>query len=295
MKGIRDIKRRIKAVKSTGQITRAMQLVSAAKMKQAQEQALSNRHYSFLLYEMARSLQEHLQELKHPLLEDRPIQNRGILCISTNKGLCGALNSSLLRLINHLPRETTHFICSGKKALQSLARLQCSILAEFEIPEKPSFHSIQNLLTYMIELFLDGQIDTIEVAYSGFVNTLVQEACLEKIVPIIDLKSSIERLEKQYKIAVSELDKDDRMFHFEPSKEDILDSLPLLFVKQNIYHCFLEARAAEHSARMVAMKTATDNSKNLIQELTLEYNKARQSMITQEILEISASTLAQQK
>lgn len=293
MKGIRDIKQRIQSVKNTGQITKAMQLVAAAKMKQAQDQALANRHYSFLLCEMASTLREHIQNLEHSLLEARPMTNRGIIVISTNKGLCGSLNTNLLRLLSHLPKHNTHFACCGKKALQALARTQCSILAEFEVPEKPSFHSIQPLLRYMITLFMEGKIDTIEVAYPSFINTLMQEAVLEKVVPIIDLEASLERLQKQYKIPPSTLPKDTRQMNFEPSQEALLAEIPLLFVKQSIYHSFLEARAAEHSARMVAMKTATDNSKNLIQDLTLEYNKARQALITQEILEISAATLAQ--
>lgn len=292
MKGIRDIKRRIKAVKNTGQITRAMQLVAAAKMKQAQQRTLSHRPYALLFHQVVSCLGNRIDKLVHPLLEARPVKKRGILCISSDKGLCGPLNTNLARAIQAIPKDSAHFICAGDKALQALSRIQYSVLADFKVADKLSFHAIKTIAEYMLQLYLDGTIDTIEVLYPSFINTLIQETLTEKLAPIDDLSASLEGLRKTYKLKLKDTQSDNRRFEFEPTSALLLEEVPLLFIKQKIYHAFLEARAAEHSARMVAMKTATDNAKKLIQSLNLEYNKARQAMITQEILEIASSSLA---
>lgn len=291
MKGIRDIKRRIKAVKNTGQITKAMQLVAAAKMKQAQQRTLAHRPYALLFHQVVSSLGSRIDTLAHPLLEPRVVQKRGILCISSDKGLCGPLNTNLTRAIQAIPKDSAHFVCAGDKALQALSRLQYSVLADFEVPDKLSFHAIKTVAEFTLKLYTEGTIDTIEILYPSFINTLIQDTQLEKLAPIDDLAASLEGLKKTYKLPLA-TSVDARKIEFEPTAAAILEEIPLLFIKQKMYHAFLEARAAEHSARMVAMKTATDNAKKLVQSLSLEYNKARQAMITQEILEIASSSLA---
>ncbi len=292
MKGIRDIKRRIKAVKNTGQITKAMQLVAAAKMKQAQQRNLAHRPYALLFHQVVACLQNRIHNLSHPLLEARPIKKRGILCISSNKGLCGPLNTNIIRALQAIPKDSAHFICSGEKVLQALSRMQYSVLADFKVEDKLSFHSIKVIAEYMIKLYQEGTIDTIELLYPSFINTLMQETLNEILAPIDNLSASLNALRKSYKISQKDLQADTRSFEFEPSATLLLQEIPPLFIKQKIYHAFLEARASEHSARMVAMKTATDNAKTLIQDLSLEYNKARQAMITQEILEIASASSA---
>lgn len=289
MKGIRDIKRRIKAVKNTGQITKAMQLVAAAKMKQAQQRSLAHRPYALLFHQVFACLQNRMGTFSHPLLESRPVKKRGILCISSDKGLCGPLNTNSIRALQAIPKDSAHFICAGDKALQALSRMQYSILADFKVEDKLSFHSIKVIAEYMIKLYEEGTIDTLELLYPSFINTLVQELMHETLAPIDNLESTLKALRKSYKISHKDLQGDTRSFELEPSATILLQEIPPLFIKQKIYHAFLEARAAEHSARMVAMKTATDNAKTLIQSLNLEYNKARQAMITQEILEIASA------
>lgn len=292
MKGIRDIKRRIKAVKNTGQITKAMQLVAAAKMKQAQQRNLAHRPYALLFHQVVACLENRIDKLSHPLLEARPVKKRGILCISSDKGLCGPLSTNLIRAIQGVSKDSAHFICAGEKALQALSRMQYSVLADFKVEDKLSFHSIKVMAEYIIQLYEAGTIDTLELLYPSFVNTLMQETIHEILAPIDNLRTSLNALRKSYKIHLRDIPSDHRSFEFEPSATLILQEIPPLFIKQKIYHAFLEARAAEHSARMVAMKTATDNAKTLIQSLSLEYNKARQAMITQEILEIASASSA---
>lgn len=292
MKGIREIRQRIKAVKNTAQITRAMQLVSASKMKKAQENALTNRPYSVLLEEIMVALSSRLDEVENPFMVDRPVRNRGILTISTDRGLCGPLNSNMFRMITKLEGDL-QFVTIGKKGTQFLSRGNYNLLADFELPDHVAFDDVRIVIEYVMNMYLDGRIDTIEVLYPAYVNTLVQEPVLQKLAPIVDMHEALAKVRKRFGAVESSLPKDDRVMIFEPSKSLMVNQLPTFFLKHELYHCILEARASEHSARMVAMKSATDNAKHLIEDLNLEYNKARQAGITQEILEISASMIAQ--
>lgn len=291
MKGIRDIRQRIKAVKSTAQITRAMQLVSASKMKKAQDNALTNRPYAVLLEEIMVALSDRLDQVENPFLVQRAVKTRGVLAISTDRGLCGPLNSNLCRLITKLEGDI-QFISLGKKATQFLSRGNYNLVADFELPDRVTFNDVNTVLEYLMGRYLDGEIDTIEVLYPAYVNTLLQEPILQKLAPLVDMHEALDKLRRRFGSVESSLPKDERVMLFEPSKSLMVNALPTFFLKHELYHCILESRASEHSARMVAMKTATDNAKNLIEDLNLEYNKARQAGITQEILEISASMIA---
>tara|TARA_B100001248_G_scaffold262589_1_gene259793 strand:+ start:92948 stop:93826 length:879 start_codon:yes stop_codon:yes gene_type:complete len=291
MKGLREIKGRIKAVKNTAQITKAMQLVAASKMKRAQDNALAKRPYSLLLTEILESVAPKLEGLKHPLLEKRTINKRGVLVVATDKGLCGALNSNLFRSILAM-REEARFVAIGRKATQYLSLASCELLADFTVKDSVPFQEVRMVVEYMMKLYEDGEIDTIEVLFPSFKNTLVQEPILETLVPFGSLTEGLKALRKRHGVEEKPHAEDNREMLFEPTVQAILDELPTLFVKHEIYYRILEAKASEHSARMVAMKTATDNANNLIDDLTLEYNKARQANITQEILEISAASMA---
>ena len=288
MANTRDIRRRIKSVKNTSQITRAMQLVAASKMKKAQDSALLGRPYAELLFEMLSSLGDHLVDFRHPLLENRSVAHRGIILISSDRGLCGPLNSNLFRLLGDIDRET-RFVCLGRKATQFLTRTGRNLVAEFTMSDNVGFNEVRPAVELMIKSYMEEEVDTIEVLYSRFINTLVQEATL---LPLLPLSSLTEVLARQAELSEREVIEDPREIQFEPGPEEILADLLNLFLKQEIYHKVLEAKASEHSARMVAMKTATDNANNLIDDLTLAYNKVRQASITQEILEISAATLS---
>jgi F-type H+-transporting ATPase subunit gamma len=296
MKGIREIKTRIKAIKSTSQITKAMQLIAAFKMKRSQQMLIANRPYALLFEEILSSAFAQLEpdSIQHPLIGERPIRSRGILVISTDRGLCGALNSNLFRLIQPI-ESSAKFVTIGRKASQYLHRTNRSILADFQISDAAHFSEIRLVIEYMLECYINNEIDTIEVLYPHFVNVLKQDSCLDKLVPILNVEEALKQLGKRInnKNPDTTADNDKRLMLFEPDAKTILDNLIPLFVKYELYERLLEARASENSARMVAMKNATDNAEQLLSDLTLEYNKARQAAITQEIVEIAGASLNQ--
>lgn len=289
MKGIREIKHRIKSVKNTAQITRAMQLVAASKMKKAQSAALAGRPYSLLMAEILQSLIDNVERIEHPFFQERPVECRGVLIISTDKGLCGALNTNLMRHLSDI-QGPTRFITMGRKAAQFLARSGKDVWADFSITDQASFSEVRPAAEMLIRSYLEGKIDRVDVLYTRFINTLKQEVVLAPLLPLSGLESSLEMLKKRAGKNPHDRIEDDRPICFEPNPQALIEALPELFIKQEIYQMTLEAKASEHSARMVAMKSATDNAKALVEDLTLEYNKARQAAITQEILEIAAST-----
>jgi F-type H+-transporting ATPase subunit gamma len=297
MGNLRDIKNRIKSVKNTGKITRAMQLVAASKMKKAQDTAIAGRPYAQLMAELLNAIQQslHDEEFHHPLLDERPVKKRGIILISTDKGLCGGLNTNLFRKVIDLGAENARFLTVGRKASQFVTRTRRELLADFTVTDQSRFIEVRPVVEYALKAYLDGEIDTIEIVYTRFINNLKQEPVAVSIVPLVEVKAVLADIKAAKSYSADEpIANDDRGFKFEPSPSIILDQLLSLFVKREIYHMVLEAKASEHSARMVAMKTATDNAKTLVEDLTLQFNKARQAAITQEILEISAATLAAQ-
>lgn len=289
MANTRDIRRRIKSVKNTAQITKAMQMVAASKMRKAQEAALAGRPYAEGLDRMIHNLRERAEEITHPLWrtphEGLPAL---VLVISTDKGLCGALNTNLLREVVTLPPDTT-FVTIGKRAKAFIARCGRPLLADFEISEKASYRECREVSQFLIDRFLAGEASSVSVLFTRFINTLVQKPEQTEILPVRQLKGT----------GIALAGKDDSLektakldYHYEPSASAVLSELLPAHIHFQVYHMILEARASEHSARMVAMKSATDNAKSLIKDLTLEYNKVRQAGITNEILEIAAAQLA---
>lgn len=294
MKGIREIRERIKSINSTSQITRAMQLVAAFNMRRAQEKAKKGRSYALLLAEILASLVEHAQDLKHPLLDEREIKCRGILVISTDRGLCGPLNTNLFRLLLDV-EPTAKFVSIGRKAKQFLSRSKRDLIADFTISDRANFSEVRVVVEFMLKAYLEGKIDTLEVLFPRFENTLVQTPHLEPLLPLSNLSKELEKLHKRLERDEYDLSlKEDRDMLLEPEANAILAELPEMFIKQEIYQMILEAKACEHSARMVAMKKATENAKDLVKSLKREYNKARQTLITQELLEIAAATASAQ-
>ena len=297
MANLRDIRRRIKSVKNTRQITRAMQLVSSSKMKRAQEAAVAGRPYALLLADLLDTVDEKLNladtEIKHPFFEKREVKTRGILVLSTDKGLCGPLNMNLFRKIIDEIKSKATFVTVGRKAKQFISRTKRDLLADFSVSDKVAFAEIRPMLKLLLNAYRNGEIDTIEVAYPSFVNVLVQEPVIQPLLPIVGLQEVLDQLNKRVADLPSlEARTDSREMLFEPSVESVLDELPDLYVKVIAHQLLLESRAAEHCARMVAMKAATDNASTLVDDLTLDYNKARQAAITQEILEIAAASAA---
>jgi len=286
MPNTRDIRNRIRGVSNTQKITRAMQLVAASKMKKAQNRALEGRAYAQLMARMMASLSDKAEDFSHPFMEERTIKKRGILVIGTDRGLCGSLNANLFREVAKIDRSDAAYVTIGRKARQFISRTSRELLADFSISEQAQFKELRPVIEFMIREFSEGRIDTIEILYPRFRNTLIQEAIL---LPLLPLTEQMEYVQEAIKTAGEVAIEDDREIVFEPAAEIILTELLERFVKRQAYQNLMDARASEHSARMVAMKAATDNANKLTDSLTLQYNKARQAGITQEILEITAA------
>jgi F-type H+-transporting ATPase subunit gamma len=289
MASTRDIRRRIKSVKNTRQITKAMELVAASKMKKAQQVALAGRAYAQLLAKMLARLTPRLAEVKHPFLVQREIKTRGILLVTTDKGLCGPLNANLFKLVVEVKTPAKYFSI-GRKGSQFLARAKRDLVADFHVSDKLAFAEVKVVVDLMVKAYLDGEIDTIEVIYPRYKNTLVQEPTVRPVLPLASLAEFLAAAQTEAGPATESVD--DRDMLFEPGAAEVLEALIPFYVNRLIYQLVLSARASEHSARMVAMKTAKDNATSLLGDLTLEYNKARQAAITAEILEIAAAQFA---
>jgi F-type H+-transporting ATPase subunit gamma len=290
----RDIRRRIKSVKNTAQITKAMQMVAASKMRKAQLAALASRPYaqelSRLLLPFASMEFDH-ESGGQPLLQNRKGGRDLVLLVSTDKGLCGALNTNLLREVSHFDPETTDFVCVGKKGLQFLARAKRTVLAEFHLKDNFSFFDAQAVAKFCLDRFLEGHVNRVTVLYSHYVNTLTQNPSQRVVVPVQSFDVGHAELGRDNAPSDTEVKSEVAEYILEPNQMDFLNSLLPHFVFYKIFHIILESRASEHSARMVAMKSATDNAKQIIKDLTLEYNKIRQASITTEILEIATAQM----
>lgn len=291
MKGMREIRNRIKAVKSTGQITHAMELVAASKMKKAQQSAELGRAYATLLMDLTESVGDEIRRVVARKLQLSEGTKRLVIVFSTDKGLCGGLNTNIFKALSEIPQDAD-FISVGIRAARFIARSGRKLLANFRISDYVKFSETRKIADFAMKTAKEGGYGSIEVLYPIFVNTLRQEPTLVKIAPVDDMDWFIKRLKHSYKLDVAEHPKEDRRFVFEPSVDEIAANLPAFYINQAIHYMALDAKASEHSARMVAMKSASDNADSLIQNLTLEYNKARQSAITTEILELAASAQA---
>jgi F-type H+-transporting ATPase subunit gamma len=287
MPSTRDIRRRIKSVKNTRQITRAMELVAASKMKKAQQVALAGRPYANLLSDVLVALVDGIEDASHPFLVQREVKTRGILLVTTDKGLCGPLNANLFKLITEI-KTPAKFYAIGRKGAQYLARTKRALVGDFQIHDRVPFSEVKVVAEFMIKQYLEGAIDTIEVIYPRFKNTLVQTPISHPVLPLRSLRDFIDQMSEDSG-AVREQSTDKREVLFEPNTRQVLNALLPFYVDHQIHQMVLSAKASEHSARMVAMKTAKDNATELLGDLTLEYNKARQASITQEILEIAAA------
>ena len=287
MASLRDIRRRIKSVKNTAQITKAMQMVAASKMRKAQEAALNGLPYAELLNRVLVSLRDKVDPSLHPLLEQREVKNELVIMISTDKGLCGGLNTNLFREAAAFNPDTTQFISVGRKGTQFLARTKRNMIADFGLKDQPSFLETKAISKFAIEKFLAGEVDKVTVLYPLFVNTLVQKPVAVPLLPITSLEEAGLVSKDEAPLPAPE-----GGILFEPDAQSILDAIVPYYVHYELFQMVLGARASEHSARMVAMKSATDNAKTLVKDLTLEYNKARQAAITTELLEIATAQLA---
>jgi len=291
MPSTRDIRRRIRSVKNTAQITKAMQMVAAAKMRKAQQAALAGRPYAALMNEVLAQAAARTVAFKHPLMETRLVKQRVVILVGTDRGLCGALNSNLFREVVKFNQRNTVFITAGRKAAQFIARTRRSLAAEFTYKDTPQFDEARAISKFAQDLFLKGEVDAVDVIFTSFISTLNLQP---KVVPFLPI-GKIEAVKAGHGDAPAQelptaLPTD--VFEFEPDERTVLGALLPHSLNFRVHQFLLEARASEHSARMVAMKNATDNAQQLIKTLTLEYNKLRQSNITKELLEIATAQMA---
>ena len=287
MANTQDIRRRIKSIRNIGQLTKAMQMVAASKMRRAQQNALAGRPYAALMNKVLVSLQQRTDHKLHPLLEVRPVKKELVLIISTDKGLAGALNTNLFREVAHFDPANTVYVVQGRKARQFVTRTKRELLADFELKDAPSFVETKPIAKFYTEKFLNHEVDKVSVVYTHFINTVNQKPVIETLLPITEFDFV------KHGEASAETNADPLVgYLFEPSAEAVLDIMLPYYLQYQVYQMILDARASEHSARMVAMKNATDNAKEFIRDLTLEYNKMRQASITTELLEIATAQMA---
>lgn len=300
MASIREIKRRIKSVKNIAQVTRAMQMVAASRMRRAQEQALASRPYAAKSWEILTHLAAQRGDAQqlHPLLAQRAeIKNVAIIMITADRGLAGAYNGNIIRTVLRFMRENEKedagLITLGRKGRDFMIRYGRNVFAEFtDLPARPTALDITPIARLAIDGFLMGEYDEVHLAYTDFINTLSQEPTVRLLLPIrpgsVESKVMSEYLSPEPPKAMAE-------YLYEPDPATLLDRLLPSFTELQIYQALLEALASEHSARMVAMRNATENANELIGDLTLTYNKVRQEAITKEMLDIAggAEALAQ--
>jgi len=290
MPSTRDIRRRIRSVKNTAQITKAMQMVAASKMRRAQQSALSGRPYASMMNTVLGNVTFHAGDFTHPLMEQRDVKKRCVILVGTDKGLCGALNANLMREAAKFDKGTTIYITAGRKPAQFVARTRRNLAAEFTYKDAPLFSEARAISKFARDLFLKREVDRVDILFTNFISTLTQKPELRPFLPVGEIgpvQAGIPRPTAEEKLMHGATE-----FLFEPSADQVLAALLPHSLNFQVYQILLEAKASEQSGRMVAMKNATDNANQLIKDLTLEYNKMRQASITKELLEISSAAMA---
>ena len=286
MASTREIRRRIRSVGNIAKITRAMETVAASRMRRAQQAVNAGRPYSDALKEMlgdlAAGIPASQAQRLYPLLTERQVRRRGVILVTPDRGLTGPLTSNVLRRVGRFLREEAagqevEFFAIGKKGRDFMGRTRRDVVAEvIGLGNEPRLDDIRPVVQVAIQEFIDGKIDSVHLIYPRFVNTLSQVPELMQLLPVVRPEAT-----GRY-----------RSYIFEPDEETVLNELLPRYVEGLVYQALLETVASEFSARMVAMRAASDNAKELGEELSLTYNKARQAQITAEVAEISAGATA---
>lgn len=283
-KGMRDIKREIKSKQNTKQITKAMEMVAASKLRRAQEAATASRPYAQKLQEVVASIAAGTKDVKHPMLEKRPIKKTGYLVITSDRGLAGGYNSNILRKVTQTIREKHKssdeyvLFVIGRKGRDYFRRRNMPIVEEVTgLPDAPTFADIKTVAYTAVKKFAEGAYDELYLYYNQFVNAITQIPTESRLLPLEEVKGSAS-------VAT---------YEYEPSPEGVLEVLLPKYAETLIYSAVLDGKASEFGARMTAMGSATKNATKMINQLTLTYNRARQAAITQEISEIVAGANAQ--
>ena len=286
MAGGREIKTKIKSVQNTRKVTRALEMVSASKIRKAQERMKASRPYARLMRQMIGHIAQANSEYTHPFMVERELVKRvGYIVVSTDRGLAGALNSGLFRKILVDIRQwqdqgvEVDVVCIGQKATAFFRRLKVRMLASVShLGEKPQSAQLIGVIKVMLDGYSTGTLDRVVLCYNDFVNTMTQKTTLDQLLPLPPSESLQTRFDWDY--------------IYEPDAESVLNDVMMRYVESLVYQALLENIASEHAARMVAMKSASDNANKLIDTLNLIYNKARQAAITQEISEIVGGAAA---
>ncbi|MGE0313894.1 MAG: F0F1 ATP synthase subunit gamma [Lautropia sp.] len=288
MASSKEIRTKIKSIQNTRKITKAMEMVSAAKMRKAQERMRLARPYGDKIRNIAAHLADANPEYRHPFLVGREtVRKAGLIVVTTDKGLCGGLNTNVLRAVTAKLREheaakiPTQVTAIGNKGLGFMQRVGATIVSQAtQIGDQPRLEKLIGPVKVQLDAYAAGEIDAVYLAYTTFINTMKQEPVIEQLLPL-----SAERLKEDSR----EYSWD---YLYEPDAQAVLDDLLLRYVEAIVYQAVAENMASEQSARMVAMKAATDNAKKLIDDLQLSYNKARQAAITKELSEIVGGAAA---
>ena len=286
MAGGREIKTKIKSVQNTRKVTRALEMVSASKIRKAQDRMKASRPYARLMRQVIGHIAKANSEYKHPFLVERSeVKRVGYIIVSTDRGLCGGLNSTLFRKLLGEFRGWQEqgveidLVCIGQKATAFFRRLKINMLASVtHLGEQPQLEKLIGVVKVMLDSYTEGRVDRVQLCYNDFVNTMTQRVTLEALLPLPPSDS----LESKH----------DWDYLYEPDAETVLNDVMTRYVESLVYQAVLENLASEHAARMVAMKAASDNANKLIDTLNLIYNKARQAAITQEISEIVGGAAA---
>lgn len=286
MAGGREIKTKIKSVQNTRKVTRALEMVSASKIRKAQERMKASRPYARLMRQMIGHIAQANSEYRHPfMLHREQVKRVGYIVISTDRGLAGALNSGLFRKLLADMREwqekgvEVDLVCIGQKATAFFRRLKVNMLASVShLGEKPQSEKLIGVIKVMLDSYSEGKIDRVLLCYNDFVNTMTQKTTLDQLLPLPASEVTQSRYDWDY--------------IYEPDAQAVLDDVMTRYIESLVYQALLENIASEHAARMVAMKSASDNANKLIDTLNLIYNKARQAAITQEISEIVGGAAA---
>jgi len=279
LQGTREIKRRIKSVQNTQQITKAMKMVDAAKLRRAQERVEASRPYTEKIREVIASIASATEDVSHPLLEVRQVKKTGYILISSDRGLAGGYNANILRLLTntikekHQTEEEYAVFVIGRKGRDFLKKREYPLVGEIVgLTDKPTFADIKHIAKTAVAMYSDKVFDELYVVYNEFQNAISQIPMTKKLLPLADLSDKNEN--------------SNVMYDFEPSAIEVLSDLLPRYAETVIYNALLNAKASEHGARMTAMGNATDNATEMIASLTLTFNRARQASITQEISEI---------
>lgn len=293
-KGVRDYKRRIRSVSNTRQITKAMKMVSAAKLRKAQEKAESSRPYTGKLQEVLARLVSISVDAKHPLLEKHdPVKKVAYVVVTADRGLCGAFNTNIIKkalvaMAEEDRQVESSIVAVGRKSRDFFRKRAYKMQAEFiNLGDKLDYSQAKEIGQFITQMYEEGAADEVYIVFAHFVNAMRQIPTIEKILPI--------EPPTEAKAEAEEIAKYSPDYIYEPNVDEILVNLLPRYLESQIYHALLESKASEHGSRMTAMGNATENASELVDKLTLEMNKARQAAITSEILEISGGAEALRK